>query len=125
MSAGVRSTRRVVDIAAAAGVHRAATWRLARRHGIPLVWEPGRDALGRRRRVLAACAGDAERLEALHRARRERWPEPPREVRRQAPERVPARSAASAAAIAIMASDARAMAAWDRGTFGVRVVRWR
>ena len=93
---GVVKVVRLVDIARACGVHRSATRRLARRHGVQVHTEPGRDALGRRRRVLATFTGFAARLEALHRAGAERWPEPPAEVEpvrpaKDAPARTPVR----------------------------------
>ena len=163
--------RRVVDIAAACGVSPVATARLACRHGISLYHEPGYDSLGRRRRVLVVyrIGGQADRLEALHRARAERWPAPapareripeprganaglPRAIRVPVPESalsgpeyvterdsgtgrtdapdpeaalLAAREREAKAAMQAHADrEARAMAAWDRGAFGMRVVRW-
>ena len=96
---GVVEVVRLVDIARSCGVHRSATVRLARRHGVLVFAEPssrGLDALGRRRRVLATWTGFAARLEALHRAGAERWPEPPAELEpvrpaKDAPARTPVR----------------------------------
>ena len=93
---GVVKVVRLVDIARSCGVHRSAPVRLARRHGVRVFAEPGRDALGRRRRVLATWTGFAARLEALHRAGAERWPEPPAELKpvrpaKDAPARTPVR----------------------------------
>ena len=158
-------TRRVVDIAAAAGVTREATARLARQHGFPLSLEPGRNSRGRRRLMQSIGAGYAARLESLHRARVERWPAPPpaRVVRARpavrlgspgaaaersrrlvalwsggvvavgAPVRRPepfgletSESAAPPSRTALQAfmdREAAAMAAWDRGAYGMRVRR--
>ena len=65
----------VSEVARRAGVHRSATIRLAQRHGIPLRVERGRDSRGRARRRRVVSAAHAERLVALHRARRARRPE--------------------------------------------------
>ena len=64
----------VADVARAAGVDRRDTARLARRQGVVLHVERGRDRLGRARRRLVVYAGDADRLAVLHRARAERRP---------------------------------------------------
>ena len=62
----------MADVARAAGVDRRDTARLARRQGVALHVERGRDRLGRARRRLVVYAGDADRLAVLHRARAER-----------------------------------------------------
>ena len=87
---------RLVDIARSCGVRRSATVRLARRHGVRVLAERLRDSRGRRRRMLATYTPYAARLEALHRAGAERWPEPPAEVEparpaKDAPARAPVR----------------------------------
>ena len=90
---GDSGIRRVVEIAQSCGVTRDATVRLARRHGFPLHFEPGRDSRDRRRRVLVTGTGDAARLESLHRTRVERWlpPAPARPVSQRFPSPAEAR----------------------------------
>ena len=120
-------TRRVVDIAAAAGVTREATARLARRHGFPLSLEPGRDSRGRRRLMQSIGTGYAARLESLHRARVERWPAPPpaRVVRARAavrlgsPGAAPSRDSDDAEARAAAERSRRLVALWSGGATAV------